>query len=186
MNPNFPAQIEETGLVISSDKICAVKEKNVDQFHETLSDDLGPDWMEIPGKAMHIHLHENATPSQISVARLVPLLKLNAAAKVISDMLDKQVFTKLTKPTPGCAPGFFAPKPNGTSVRLVTDYTKLNKFVKRPIHPFPSGTDIMQGIPESAKYFSKFDAVHGYFQLAINEESRYHISHSVWSLNICV
>ena len=56
-------------------------------------------------------------------------------------------------------------------MRLVTDYTQLNKFVKRPIHPFPSTRDILQSIPKEAKIFAKLDAVHGYFQLALDEES---------------
>ena len=94
-----------------------------------------------------------------------------AATQVISDLLKKQVITKINKPTPWCAPGFFVPKPNGTSVRLVTDYTKLNKLVKRPIHPFPSATEIMQSIRENAIFFAKLDAVHGYFQLALDEEA---------------
>ena len=31
----------------------------------------------------------------------------------------------------------------------------------------------MQSIPEDAKYFANLDAVHGYFQLALDEESSY-------------
>ena len=129
--------------------------------------------MEIPGKSMHIYLQPNAVPNTISIARLVPLRMQRAANQVISDLLKKQVITKVNKPTPWCDPGFFVPKPNGTSVRLVTDYTKLNKFVKRPIYPFPSATEIMQSIPEDAKFFAKLDAVHGYFQLALDEELSY-------------
>ena len=56
-------------------------------------------------------------------------------------------------------------------MRLVTDYTQLNKYVKRPVHPFPSTRDILQAIPKEAKIFAKLDAVHGYFQLALDEES---------------
>ena len=71
INPSFPAQIEETGLTVSSDQLCAVKEKIICQFHDTLSDDLSPDPMEISGKAIHIYLYEHATPSQTSIARLM-------------------------------------------------------------------------------------------------------------------
>ena len=66
---------------------------------------------------------------------------------------------------------FFVPKSDGKSVRLVTDYTKLNSFVRRPVHPFPSVNDIVQAIPSSATIFAKFDAVNGYFQIALDEES---------------
>ena len=129
--------------------------------------------MEIPGKSMHIYLQPNTVPNTISIAHLVPLRMQCAANQVISDLLKKQVITKVNKPTPWCALGFFVPKPNGTSVRLVTDYTKLNKFVKRPVHPFPYATEIMQSIPEDANFFAKLDAVHGYFQLALDGESSY-------------
>ena len=60
---------------------------------------------------------------------------------------------------------------DGKRVRLVTDYIKLNKFVVRPVHPFPSVSDIIQSIPSSAAYFAKLDATHGYFQLPLDEES---------------
>ena len=44
-------------------------------------------------------------------------------------------------------------------------------MVKRPVHPFPSTREILQAIPVTAKYFAKLDAAHGYFQLALDEES---------------
>ena len=58
-------------------------------------------------------------------------------------------------------------------MRLVSDYTKLNKYVHRPIHPFPSTRDILQSIPHGQKFFSKLGTVHGYFQLTLDEESSY-------------
>ena len=76
-------------------------------------------------------------------------------------------------PTRWVSPAFFVPKPDGVRMRLVTDYTKLNKYVQRPIHPFPSTRDIMQSIPHGQKLFAQLDAVHGYFQLALDEESSY-------------
>ena len=153
-NENFPAQIQEVHAA-EQELYESSRSLIINKFQETLSDDLNPNPMEIPGKSMHIYLQPNAVPNSISIARFVPLRMQRAANQVISDLLKKQVITKVNKPTPWCAPGFFVPKPNGTSVRLVTDYTKLNKFVKRPIHPFPSATEIMQSIPEDAIFFCK-------------------------------
>ena len=76
----------------------------------------------------------------------------------------------------------------------MTDYTKLNSFVQRPVHPFPSVSDIVQAIPSSAVIFAKFDAVNGYFQIALDEESsklttfilpsgRYHYKRTPQGLN---
>ena len=63
------------------------------------------------------------------------------------------------------------PKGDKIRVRLVTDYTELNKHVKRPIHPFSSMKEILQAVPKNAKVFAKLDAVHRYFQLGLDEES---------------
>ena len=38
------------------------------------------------------------------------------------------------------------------------------------MHPFPSVNDIVQAIPSSATIFAKFDAVNGYFLIALDEE----------------
>ena len=54
---------------------------------------------------------------------------------------------------------------------MVTDFTRLNLFVKRPVHPFACVSEILQTIPASAKFFAKMDAVNGYFQIALDEES---------------
>ena len=74
-------------------------------------------------------------------------------------------------PTEWCSLAFFVVKPDGKNVRMVTDYTGLNRYVKRPVHPFSCVAEILQSIPSSAKYFAKFDAVNGYFQIALDEES---------------
>ena len=63
------------------------------------------------------------------------------------------------------------PKSDGVNVRMVTDYSKINEFVKRPVHPFSSAADIVRSIPAGTRFFAKMDAIHGYFQLALDEES---------------
>ena len=72
ISPNFPAQMKEAAFSASLESFDIIREKVVN-WEETLSNDLGPNTMEIPGKAMHIYLQPNTIPSQISIARLVPL-----------------------------------------------------------------------------------------------------------------
>ena len=64
-----------------------------------------------------------------------------------------------------CILAFFVLKGDKIHVRLVTDYTELNKHVNRPLHLFAHMTEILQAILPEAKFFAKTDAVHGYFQL---------------------
>ena len=81
------------------------------------------------------------------------------------------LLSRATNPPNGVHRPFFSPKGAGKQVRLVTDYTRLNKYVVRPVHPFPSVADIVQVIPASSTCFAKLDATHGYFQLPLNEEA---------------
>ena len=123
------------------------------------------------GGEVHIHLLPNAIPFRISVARQIPLRFTAPAEAAINNLLENGIIVRCQEPTDWCSPGFFVPKSDGKSVRLVTDYTKLNSFVQRQVHPFPSVNDIVQAIPSSATIFAKFDAVNGYFQIALDEES---------------
>ena len=45
------------------------------------------------------------------------------------------------------------------------------QYVVRPVHPFPSVSEIIQSIPSSAACFAKLDATHGYFQIPLSEEA---------------
>ena len=63
----------------------------------------------------------------------------------------------MIEPAPGpsdwCSPAHFVLKPGGKKVQMVTDFTRLNKFVKRPVHPFPSASDILMNVKPGSKYF---------------------------------
>ena len=119
---------------------------------------------------MIISLKENAKPLKVLAARQVPRRYEEPVGDTIQDLINKGVLARVSDVTEWCSPGFFVPKSDGR-VRLVTDFTHLNKYVNRPVHPFPSTRDILQAIPHDAVYFLKMDALHGYFQLALSEDS---------------
>jgi hypothetical protein len=130
----------------------------------------------IAGTPMKIHLRDDIriTPLKCYVARATPVHQQAAATKLEQELEAAGIIQKVDKPTAWTSPGFFVPKPNG-GVRLVTDYAGprgLNSQILRPTHPFPAAHDIVQAIPPTARYFATADCVHGYFQLAINKESR--------------
>ena len=78
---------------------------------------------------------------------------------------SKKVIILCHEPTEWCSPTFFVVKPDGKNVRMVTDFT----FVERPMHPFASVSDIfIKKIPATANDFAKMDSVNGYFQIAQN------------------
>ena len=105
------------------------------------------------GGAVHIHLTPDAVPFHLSVARQIPLRFTAPAEAAINNLLENGINVRCEDPTDWCSPGFFVPKSDGKSVRLVTDYTKLNSFVQRPVHPFPSVNNIVQPFPPAHPFF---------------------------------
>ena len=103
--------------------------------------------------------------------RPIPLKFQEPASAEIEKYVKSGIITPCDEPTDWCSPAFFVPKGDGKRVRLVTDYTRLNKFVVRPVHPFPSVSDIVQSIPASSTCFAKLDATHGYFQIPLSDEA---------------
>ena len=67
--------------------------------------------------------------------------------------------------------GIFVPKPNG-GARLVVDLSYLNSFIERPVHPFVAGTDLLKNLDPNSKVFCKLDAVLGYYQIPLDEDSK--------------
>ena len=119
---------------------------------------------------MVISLKDYAKLLKVLAARRIPRRYEEPAETTIQELIDKGVLARVSDVTDWCSPGFFVPKSDGR-VRLVTDFTHLNKYVNRPVHPFPSTRDILRSIPQNTVYFLKMDAVHAYFQLALSEES---------------
>ena len=163
INANFPYEV--LTYTVTADILAKIKHC----FSDVLSDDLNPTPMKTP-TSMIISLKDNTKTCKVSAARQVPRRYEEPAEDTIQDLINKGVLARVCDVTDWCSPGFFVPKSDGR-VRLVTDFTHLNKYVNRPVHPFPSTRDILQAIPHDAVYFLKMDAVHGYFQLALSEDS---------------
>ena len=159
---NFPARIS---VALSKELTTEIMK----EFPTVFRDKLGEMPMNVP--KMKIVLAENTVPYRISTSLQVPLRFQRAAEKTVDDLVRLKVIKEDGEPQDWCALGFFVPKANGVDMRMVTDFSKINKFVKRPVHPFPSVADIIRSIPAGTKFFAKMDAIHGYFQLALDEES---------------
>ena len=148
-----------------------IKEITAD-FKDILTDSL-PD-TPIIGPHMTIELIDDAPiiPKKIYNARPVPLHWQKDAKAMIDQLIKDDIIEEVhDQVSDWISPAFFVPKPNG-KLRLVTDFTYLNRFVKRPVHPFPSADDIIRNIPQGSRFFAKLDAVQGYHQVPLAPESR--------------
>ena len=66
-----------------------------------------------------------------------------------------------------------APKNNTDEIRLCVDFTKLNKFVRREIYQSSTPAEAVAEISATeAKFFTSFDALKGYHQCPLDEESQ--------------
>ena len=158
----IPADFPNTVLSIRQpNNLSHLKAKLLRLFDKTLSDDLNPEPMRC--NPMSISLQEDAIPTCVTTARRVLKHYEPESKKTVAELIDRGVITPVNEPTTWCSPAFFVPKADGKRVRLITDFTALNKFVRRPTHPFPSTWEIIEAIPPYAKLFCKLDAVHGYF-----------------------
>ncbi len=160
---DFPATI---AAAVADDSLERLQE----DFPDVLRNTLGTHCLR--GSPMKIHLRDDVEirPKKVTTARQFPLHWQAEADREIQRLLDGGILAPVTTPTDWISPGGFVEKPDG-SLRLITNFIALNKFVRRPVHPFPCTQEILQGIDASSKYFAKMDAVQGYFQIPLDDTS---------------
>ena len=152
IHETFPASVCKIETVDNLDKIKK-------DYPDVLSDKL-PD-QPIGGKPMKIHLQENAVSRKVLTPRAIPIHWENAAKEFIDQALSNGIIEKVPHDaaTDWISPGFFVPKGDYTDtkprLRLVVDYTNINKYVNRPVHPFPHVQQVMTRIPKGSKIFCK-------------------------------
>ena len=118
-----------------------------------------------------ITMLDGACPFACCVPRKVSIPILPKVKKALSQMCDQDILEKVEGPSEWCAPMVVVNKPSG-DVRITTDFTELNKAVQREYFEMPS-VDFALGQLGGAKVFSKLDANSGFYQIPLDESSRY-------------
>ncbi|KAF0307558.1 Transposon Ty3-I Gag-Pol polyprotein [Amphibalanus amphitrite] len=127
----------------------------------------------MPGEKFTIHLQQDARPFCVTTPRRIPL-SLREPLKAELDRLEAEgVICRVTAPTEWCAPIVVTPKKGGAGVRLCVDLSQLNKFVRRERYQSPTPIEEVASIRSSeARWFTVFDALKGYHQCPLAEDSR--------------
>ena len=112
-------------------------------------------------------------PLNISVSRKYPVHIEKPSKAELDRLVQLDVIEPVREHSPWCSAAFFIPKGKTGEVRLITDFSVLSKYIKRPVHPFPCVRDILRSIRSGMTFFAAFDAKQGYFQLELDPESRY-------------
>ena len=129
--PNFPA-------CVSATMSESVKDEIEDEFPEVFRDILMEKLMRVPEMRIEVVSYCITTP------RWVPLRYQDSVSKMLDDLVSSMIIAKETWPE-WCLPAFSYPTLWGKS-QIGYDYTKLKKYVKGPVHPFPYVHDIDQSI----------------------------------------
>jgi len=143
-------------------------------FADVLTDKLPAN--PIVGPPMTIELDQTRPIKPVTTANCkeLPVHWQVPATELIDELIRSDIIERVVDETPEwISPAFFVAKPNG-KVRLVTNFTRLNRYVKRPVHTFPCADEIRQRIPAGSRFFAKLDATMGYYQIPLAEESRHY------------
>jgi hypothetical protein len=174
ISPIFPAKVQEIKMPDKNLKTKDTLKSLIAEFADVFNDEtLTP----VIGELMQIHLmcdDPNYKPTRISTSRKVPLHFKKEADKRLDWFLKSGVIVPVPphEKVEWCSPGFFVAKPNG-KCRLVVDMRDINLFINRPVHPFPSPRDVFKNIKPNSKWFCSLDALSGYYQIQLDEESSF-------------
>ena len=151
-------------------------EKLKQKFESILRDTISEKPMS--GAPMKLHFKKEALkkgikPKKVFTASQTPIHLKPAADKVLAEAIKNKLIEEVpvNEPSEWCSRGFFVAKPNG-GARLVVDLSYLNQFIERPVHPFVAGADLLKNLDPKSRVFCKLDAVLGYYQIPIAEESK--------------
>ena len=93
--------------------------------------------------------------------------QMEEVKSLLQDLLDREIIRPSTSPY--ASPVVLVRKKTG-ALRLCIDYRQLNTITIRDSFPLPKIEDSLEAM-SGAKYFTSLDLSHGYFQLAMHENS---------------
>ncbi len=123
------------------------------------------------GKPHHIELEENAKPISSGATRNVAEPYRESLKKELQDLVDQDIIEPVAGASEWLHPIVVVPKKDG-GIRMCVDLTKLNKYVKRPVNPQPTPFEVVRKLPKGKKHLAVFDALKGYHQIELDDESR--------------
>ena len=161
----------------SRSRTDALQQNNLHQeltrdYSDVFTSDNKNSLQPMTGSPMVIHVAEDAKPFAVRTARQVPFAWRDEVKAQLDQMVLQGIIAPLgAEPADWCHPLVLVAKASG--VRICIDLTKLNKFVKRPLHPLITPREAISHVPTGAKFFSTLDAKSGYWQLPLHPDSQH-------------
>ncbi|KAL8573663.1 hypothetical protein ACOMHN_007216 [Nucella lapillus] len=167
LTPEFHG--EETYRDVSVyEGLCRAKQEEARQLLKQFSQSLTDE----PGKTTLETCTVELTTKQPVNAKAYPIPY--ATRQVVEEEVDKMLKLGVIEPlrSPYCAPVVIVRKKSGEH-RFCVDYRRLNNVTKVDAEVIPNIEDLFAQISsKGSKYFTRIDLSKGYWQIALNEESK--------------
>ena len=168
------SSVKVTSVIANGQNTNHTEDRNftplLESYNDIFDDTILP---EMKGDAFKINLKPDVQPYDQAKARKIPIPYMDQLKKQLDEMERLGVISVHEEPSTWCHPIVIAPKKDSDELRICIDFTHLNKFIQREFHPSNSPFEAVTSIPaEELKYFFKFDARHGYWQIPLHPESR--------------
>ena len=125
------------------------------------------------GEEFHISLTDGDKPFCVRTPRVIPFAYRDKLKAELGLLLEQGIIAPVTEPTEWCAPIVVTPKKGVDQVRLCVDLSHLNKFVRRERYQSSTPAQAVADIAaDSARIFTKLDAMKGYHQCPLDEDSQ--------------
>ena len=125
------------------------------------------------GEEFHISLTDDAKPFCVNTPRSVPFAYRDKLRAELTVLQTQGIIEPVTEPTEWCAPIVVTPKKDTEGIRMCVDLSRLNKYVRRERYQSPTPAQAVTDIAaDKAKVFTKIDAMKGYHQCPLDNESQ--------------
>lgn len=116
---------------------------------------------------MHINLTQDAKPIAVPPRRCAPAIR-----KVIQETTNELLDQNIIRPSssPYCSPIVMVKQKD--KFRMVVDYREVNKMIVPEHYPLPNNQELLSRM-NGSKIFGKLDLKKGFYQIPLDEDSRY-------------
>ena len=167
--PPHPSNITEVNAITTANQTPTTSEELIKEFPTVFDGQIKT----MGGEKFHISLMGDAKPFCVNTPRSIPFAYREKLKAELELLQDQGIIAPVTIPTEWCAPIVIAPKKDSDNIRMCVDLSRLNRYVKRERYLSSTPAQAVADIAaDHAKAFTKFDALKGYHQCPLDEESQ--------------
>ena len=125
------------------------------------------------GEEFNIHLTQDAKACCVNTPRSIPFVHHDKLKTELELLQQQNIIAPIMEATEWCAPIVVAPKKSTENIRMCVDFLHLNQYVQRERYMSPIPAEAIADIAAAnAKYFTVLDAMKGYHQCPLDQDSQ--------------